>query len=76
MYSSDNPEKKRKSMAEQCVEAYSETGEETDVLGSYTGIYRINPVLGGHSAIGIYPPYDVTLIAEDRANPVQDADDL
>lgn len=57
------------------VNAYRGTGEETDVLGSYTGIFRaadrdVAPV--------IYPPCGETLSGKPLRgeDPVQDADDL
>ena len=64
----------KKKRHEAAVEAYRNTGEETDVLGSYTGIYRAN---SGELAVGIYPPCGETLSGKPREDiPVQDADDL
>lgn len=55
--------KKKKSQA--AVEAYNSVGNETDVLGSYTGIYRAN---SGELAIGVYPPCAETLGKADRGS--------
>lgn len=63
--------KKKKSQT--AVEAYNSVGDETDVLGSYTGIYRAN---SGELAIGVYPPCAETLSGKPIEEPVQDADDL
>lgn len=59
------------SRAEECIRAYRNTGDDTDVLGSYTGIYRDSGSMGAP----LYTPYDYTMVADDTA-PVQDADDL
>lgn len=58
-----------KKKSKEAVEAYAKNGETTDVLGSYTGIYR--DALG-RLELGIYPP-ESAIAAE---TPVQDADDL
>ena len=65
--------KKKKQTAYEAVEAYNSTGDETDILGSYTGIYRSN---SGELAIGVYPPCAETLSGKPIEDPVQDADDL
>lgn len=53
--------------AAECIRAYRETGDETDVLGSYTGIFRDEGCKAASSA--------PTVTAECEV-PVQDADDL
>ena len=63
----------KKKRYEAAVEAYNQVGDETDVLGSYTGIYRSN---SGELAVGIYPPCGETLSGKPIEDPVQDADDL
>ena len=64
----------KKKRQNEAVEAYRNTGEETDILGSYTGIYRANP--GELSAV-TYPPCGETLSGRPKDDiPVQDADDL
>ena len=62
----------KKKKHEEAVEAYRSTGDDTDVLGSYTGIYRSPDGL----AVGIYPPCGETLSGKPLEEPVQDADDL
>ncbi len=63
----------KKKKWKEAVEAYDMSGEDTDVLGSYTGIYRSST---GDLAFGIYPPSDRSLSGKPREEPVQDADDL
>ncbi len=67
----DKNKKTESSLVNECIKAYRGTGEETDVQGSYTGIYRGIPVKGAP----LYTAYDGIMAAED-AVPVQDADDL
>lgn len=62
----------KKKKHEEAVEAYRSTGNETDVLGSYTGIYRSQDGL----AVGLYPLCAETLSGKPVEKPVQDADDL
>ena len=53
------------------VSAYRETGENTDVLGMYTGVAKLSDTASPTSAVDggkVYQRVDVT--------PVQDADDL
>ncbi len=57
--------------AQECINAYRQVGDETDVQGSYTGFYRDS----GMMAAPMYTSYDYTMIADDTV-PVQDADDL
>ena len=57
--------------AEDCIRAYHGVGDDTDVLGSYTGIYRA----AGSVGAPVYTPYDRALFPDDQV-PVQDADDL
>ena len=59
------------SRAEECIRAYHEVGENTDVQGSYTGFYRA----AGNIGAPFYAPYDYTMAVDDTV-PVQDADDL
>lgn len=71
--------KNRGSLAAECVKAYRDTGDDTDVLGSYTGLYRGGaPAAPGQAAIAVYPPCGESLSGKpkDDAVPVQDADDL
>lgn len=73
----DSKKRRDKSEAEKAVEAYRSIGDETDVLGSYTGIFRD---LSGELAVGMYPPCGETLSGKPAKKhyetPVQDADDL
>ena len=64
-------ERNGRPLAEDCIRAYRTTGEDTDVLGSYTGIYRNGTVTDAP----LYSPYSFAASAEDSV-PVQDADDL
>ena len=57
--------------AEECIRAYHEAGEDTDLLGSYTGIFRATGAVGAP----VYSPYDRELFPYDDV-PVQDVDDL
>ncbi len=57
--------------AEECIRAYHEVGDETDLLGSYTGTFRASGSVGAP----VYSPYDREHYYDD-AVPVQDADDL
>ncbi|MCI8388836.1 MAG: hypothetical protein HFE63_10295 [Clostridiales bacterium] len=72
------PEQRRKNPTEkaaECVRAYHTTGEATDVLGSYTGIFRSEIAREpGHLSLGVYTPD--TLSLDGIEVPVQDADDL
>ena len=80
-----NPDKKRPT-AEDAVEAYHDSRENTDVLGSYTGICRDPGMRYGLSSLGIYSPCGTDLIYgfnqygdydyDEDMYPVQDADDL
>lgn len=63
--------KKQSPKVEECIRAYRESGNETDVQGSYTGIYRDAPLDGAP----LYCSYDYTMVVDDT-EPVQDADDL
>lgn len=60
-----------KKKAKAAIEAYSSTGEDTDVLGSYTGIYRDQL---GRLEFGLYPSESMIDVSNEL--PVQDADDL
>ena len=53
------------------ISAYRETGENTDVLGMYTGISRLSDTAAAESAVD----GGKTFFKIDRY-PVQDADDL
>ncbi len=57
--------------AEECIRVWRDTGEDTDILGSYTGFYK------GAGAMGapLYTPYDPLLMSSDT-RPIQDVDDL
>lgn len=59
----------------EAVAAYNSTGEDTDVLGSYTGIYRTD---SGEVMYGMYPGIypDIPAAQKKCETPVQDADDL
>lgn len=58
-------------LADECIRAWNEVGEDTDVLGSYTGIFRASAMSGSP----VYAPYDRAFEDYDT-QPVQDADDL
>jgi len=58
-------------MAEKCIRAYHEAGEDTDILGSYTGVFRASDT----AFASMFSPYSSARILED-SEPVQDADDL
>ena len=58
-------------LAEECIRAWHDTGENTDVLGSYTGFYKYSGQMGAP----LYTPVDYTAVTDD-IKPVQDADDL
>jgi len=58
-------------LAEDCIRAWHEVGDDTDVLGSYTGTFRAS----GAVSAPVYYPYGSELIYDDLL-PVQDADDL
>ena len=80
-----NYEKKRPT-AEDAVEAYHDPNENTDILGSYTGICRDPGMRYGLSSLGIYSPCGTDLIYgfnqygvydyNEDMYPDQDADDL
>ncbi len=57
--------------AAECIRAWRDTGEDTDVLGSYTGFYKYSGQMGAP----LYTPVDYTMVADDL-EPVQDVDDL
>lgn len=57
--------------AAECVRAWHDTGEDTDILGSYTGFYKHTGAMGAP----LYTPYDYSMVT-DELEPVQDADDL
>ena len=63
--------KKQSPKVEECIEAYRGTGNETDVMGSYTGVYHDAPLFGAP----FYSSYDYSMVVDDTV-PVQDADDL
>ncbi len=66
----------RKSRVEQVIDAYHRAGEETDVLGSYTGIpLEARMMIDPADPAGTrYRP--LTDQQRRDAKPVQDADDL
>lgn len=66
-----NKRKNPTAVAMECVAAFRSTGEETDVQGWYTGIYRDKT----SNPFGPYgTKHDQAFLGHDR--PVQDADDL
>ena len=58
------------SRAAECIRAYRQTGDSTDVLGSYTGIFRDSECEASASSISS------AVNSDEREMPVQDADDL
>ncbi len=57
--------------AEECIRAWRDTGEDTDIQGSYTGFYKHT----GQMGTPLYTPYDYSMMVDDL-EPVQDVDDL
>ncbi len=57
-----------------CVNVWRDTGNSTDVQGSYTGYYKY----ANNMAAPLYAPYnfDSVTMAVDDTEPVQDVDDL